>query len=66
MNVRKIRRVLRLVRQVCQKIRQCLAGIPLRHRALELRDLALKELTRLGARGESLSDLARYVVSRVS
>jgi geranylgeranyl pyrophosphate synthase len=37
-----------------------------RRRALELRDLALKELTRLGARGEALSDLARYVVSRVT
>jgi geranylgeranyl diphosphate synthase, type II len=37
-----------------------------RRRALELRDLALKELARLGPRGEALSDLARYVVSRVS
>ena len=37
-----------------------------RTRALQLRDLALKELAALGARGEALSDLARYVVSRVT
>jgi geranylgeranyl pyrophosphate synthase len=37
-----------------------------RRRALQLRDLAVTELAALGARGEALSDLARYVVSRVS
>jgi geranylgeranyl pyrophosphate synthase len=37
-----------------------------RSRALELRDLALRDAARLGARGEALSDLARFVVSRVS
>jgi geranylgeranyl pyrophosphate synthase len=37
-----------------------------RERALQLRDLAVKELASLGARGEALSDLARFVVSRVT
>jgi len=37
-----------------------------RARAFELRDLALATLAPLGARGQGLADLARYVVSRAT
>jgi geranylgeranyl pyrophosphate synthase len=37
-----------------------------RARAFQLRDLAIARLAPLGARGEALTDLARYVVSRAS